>query len=324
MPLITLTGCKQRPYTKTVVGVQKNISGMVNLKKRAPRILAIYKKSLVQIYVRERKNARIRKLLEGGGPIAARLHRSHQDHIESIEEAKKAFAQLGAQAVFRYRSNVSNVGEFDLVVTLGGDGTLLWASHIVGSDVPVVAINTSPHDSVGHFCAGVKGDIVDVLDDAISGRLKETRLSRMRVDMDGDMVSNRVLNDALFCHKCPAATTRYIVRFAGRTEEHKSSGIWVGPAAGSTGAQRSAGGRILPKTSKRLQFVVREPCTADDNGALLRREFIAPGQTLYIISRIRAGHLYIDGPHLARGVGMGSELLMRASNEPLVLLGFTK
>jgi len=297
---------------------------MVKSKKRAPRILAIYKKSLVQIYVRDRKNARISKLLEEGGPIATRLYRSHRDHIGSIEEAKKAFKQLGARAEFRYRSNVNNVGEFDLVVTLGGDGTFLWASHIVGSDVPIVAINTSPNDSVGHFCAGVKGNLIRVLDDAIYGRLKETRLSRMRVDMDGEIVSNRVINDALFCHKCPAATTRYIIRFAGRTEDHKSSGIWVGPAAGSTGAQRSAGGRILPKTSKRLQFVVREPCDADNNGRVLQREFIAPRETLNIISRIRAGHLYIDGPHLARGVGMGSELSMRISDEPLVLLGFTK
>jgi NAD kinase len=213
MPMIALTVCKQRPYTNAVVRLQKKTSVTVKSKKRAPRILAIYKKSLFQIYVRERKNARIRKLLEEGGPIAARLHRSHQDHIGSIEEAKKAFSQLGAKAVFRYRSDVNNVGEFDLVVTLGGDGTLLWASHIVGSDVPVVAINTSPLDSVGHFCAGAKGNLVDVLDDAISGRLKETRLTRMRVDMDGEIVSNRVLNDALFCHKCPAATTRYIIRF---------------------------------------------------------------------------------------------------------------
>ncbi|MBN1656188.1 MAG: NAD(+)/NADH kinase [Deltaproteobacteria bacterium] len=286
-------------------------------------MLVIYKKSLVQIYIRERKNVRIRRLLEEGGPIAKRLHRAHKEHVDSLEEAKNALKTLGARAVFRYRSDLSNAGEFDLVVTLGGDGTLLWASHLVGSDVPIVAINTSPADSVGHFCAGTKDNLVEVLGDAISGKLKETRLFRMRVEVDGDVVTNRVLNDALFCHKCPAATTRYLIRVANRHEEHKSSGIWIGPAAGSTGAQRSAGGRILPKSSKRLQFVVRELCLPNNSGLQLRRGFIEPGQSFHIQSRIRAGHLYIDGPHLARGVGMGSELSMRSSDEPLVLLGFS-
>jgi len=63
-----------------------------------------------------------------------------------------------------------------------------------------------------------------------------TTLTRMRVERDGEVLHRRVLNDALFCHRSPAATTRYIISHEGREEHHKSSGVWVGPAAGSTAA----------------------------------------------------------------------------------------
>jgi acetyl-CoA acetyltransferase len=43
------------------------------------------------------------------------------------------------------------------------DGTLLWASHAVGPDVPVIAVNTAPRDSVGFFCAGTRDALGDVL-----------------------------------------------------------------------------------------------------------------------------------------------------------------
>jgi hypothetical protein len=78
----------------------------------------------------------------------------------------------------------------------------------------------------------------------------------MCVTTNGRPVARRILNDALFCHASPAATSRYIVELGGVVEEHKSSGFWIGPAAGSTAAQRSAGGKIMPLTAQELQLVV--------------------------------------------------------------------
>jgi NAD+ kinase len=288
----------------------------------APRVLVIYKKSAYQIYVRERKNPRIQRLIKAGDQAMVHLLRAHQDHAASVKEARHALTRLGAKAVFRYRSDLNDAGDADLVVSLGGDGTLLWTSHIAGPNCPVVAINTAPSDSVGFYCAGNKYDLDGVLADALSGRLKETRLARMRVELDGELVSARVLNDALYTHQDPAATSRYLIRFRGQEEEHKSSGVWVGPAAGSTAAIHSAGGRVLPVTSRRLQFVVREPFCRDKHALALTRGLIEPGEALSLRSRNRRSRVYIDGSHLSRDVGIGSEIRMRLSDEPLVLLGF--
>src|SRR5205814_3511997 len=104
------------------------------------------------------------------------------------------------------------------------------------------------------FCAARKGTIHTTLHAALAGKLRRVSLARMRVDLNGVCIHRRVLNEALFCHASPAATSRYILRVTSpdgtsEEEEQKSSGMWIGPAAGSTAAQRSAGGRVLPLAS---------------------------------------------------------------------------
>jgi NAD+ kinase len=235
------------------------VSRPVTSTRSRRRVLVIYKKSMYQVHVIERKNRRLAELVAKRDRSVRRLLQAHREHLAGIELARKTLAQLGAQAVFRYRREAGTAEAFDLVVTLGGDGTLLWASHIVGADVPMIAINTAPKDSVGHFCAATRSEIPSALEAALNGSMRSGKLTRMKVTADGETVTSRVLNDVLFCHASPAATARYWLKANGTAETHKSSGVWAGPAAGSTAAQRSAGGRVLPPASKRLQYIVREP-----------------------------------------------------------------
>lgn len=289
-----------------------------------PRVLVIYKKSAYQIYVRERKNDRIKELVERQDRAVKNILAADREHVETLEEMREALRELGVKGVFRYRSDEGLVEGFDLVVTVGGDGTLLWASHRVPPSIPVLAVNSAPDHSVGHFCGGRKGAVREILAAALAGELRATSLTRMQVRRDGEVLHKRVLNDALFCHRSPAATTRYILRHAGAEEHHKSSGVWIGPAAGSTAAQRSAGGRVLPPSSRRLQFVVREPYVPPEGHYQLTRGLVAPGEELVITSQIREGVAFLDGPHVAHEVPIGSTLSLSRSDEPLTLLAFPR
>jgi NAD+ kinase len=284
-------------------------------------VLVIYKKSTYQLMVSERKNPRARALLARNDRSVARMLASHQDHVQTIEAARTALETLGTDATFRYRADEGSTEAFDLVVTLGGDGTLLRASHLVAKR-PMLAINTAPRDSVGYFCAGTRDDLADVLAAALAGKLPETRLTRMQIELDGEVVSRRVLNDMLFCHECPAATTRYLIQHGKVEEEHKSSGLWVGPAAGSTAAQRSAGGRVLPPTSEQLQYVVREPYMPNGTRYQLIKGLIDRGDKLRITSKVHGAGLYVDGPHTRHKVALGSEIVLSRSPESLTVLGF--
>ncbi|MFK7985398.1 MAG: NAD(+)/NADH kinase [Sandaracinaceae bacterium] len=291
---------------------------------KRPRVLVIYKKSAYQIYVRERKNQHIQKLVEEGDPTVRNILAADAAHVETIDEVKRAGKALGVRMSLRYRSDEVHVEDYELIVTVGGDGTLLWASHRVPPGLPVLAINSAPHHSVGHFCGGRKGEVQANIAAALAGELEATRLTRMQVRIDGEVVHRRVLNDALFCHKSPAATTRYLMNVNGEEEAQKSSGIWIGPSAGSTAAQRSAGGRILPPGSRKIQFVVREPYNPPEGPYRFRRGTLAPGEVLRLASQVREGRVFLDGPHVVHEVSVGSLLEMERSEESLTLLAFPR
>ncbi|MFT5355752.1 MAG: NAD+ kinase [Polyangiales bacterium] len=282
------------------------------------RVLVIYKKTTLQRY--GENDPTIKDLLARQDPSVAILMEAHEAHLSSLSRAKEALRALGVKATFRHRHDGGSEA-WDLVVTLGGDGTLLWASHQVDDQTPMVAINSAPTSSVGYFCAGDGDDVAAILESALSGKLRGTKLTRMRVEVDGEEHSGRVLNDILFCHRVPAATTRYIIHHGDDQESHTSSGVWAGPAAGSTAAQRSAGGKILPIGSRKIQWVVREPYRPDDMPLALSRGLVAPGEDLILKSKTRNGRMYMDGAQRVVDVDIGQEIRLSRSSESLTLLG---
>jgi NAD+ kinase len=287
----------------------------------APMRVALVVKRTSWERARDEPDDRLHMLLERGDPTVAHVRASHHEHSETVQEVKTALAELGAEVTrIRNRREGFDESEFDLVVTVGGDGTLLHASHFVGN-TPVLGVNSAPLTSVGFFCGARRGEVGPAMAAALSGKMRRVTLTRMQVVLEGEVISRRVLNDALFCHQSPAATARYIVEHAGEIEEQKSSGFWIGPAAGSTAAQRSAGGRVLRLASAELQLVVREPYTPQGRGYALARVIVKPGEELLVRSKSRRMRLYIDGPDEMVRVGLGDVLRFTQSPEPLTLLG---
>ena len=318
---------------------------------RAPRVCVVLKRSSWRKWVEQEADPRVVALLEAGDETVRRMRPGHIDHIETIEEVRTALADLGAEVAWHERPHHFRIeGRCDLVVIVGGDGTLLAASHGVGPRVPLLGVNCAPDHSVGFFCAARKGHVREALAAALGGTLDRIELARMRVELNGRSLHERVLNEALYCHASPAATSRYILRIlsgggaasrvlgesAGddaersdrsRTvaeEEQKSSGLWVGPAAGSTAAQKSAGGRVLPLDSSDLQYVVREPYRAYGESPKMTLGLVGEAETLLLKSRMRQARLFLDGDHLVHDVTIGDVVQMQRSKEPLVVLGLKR
>ena len=310
---------------------------------RAPRVLVVLKRSSWRKWVEEDTDANIVALLDAGDETVRRMLPGHIDHTETIEEVRHALADLGAEVVWHDRPHHFRVDvPCDLVVTVGGDGTLLGASHGIGPRIPLLGVNSAPAHSIGFFCAARKGRVHEALAAALDGTLERVELTRMRVELNGKLLHDRVLNEALFCHSSPAATSRYILRLMGghdgergeggvgphasepralAEEEHKSSGLWIGPAAGSTAAQRSAGGVVLPLDSRDLQYVAREPYRPHGEPLKLTMGLATGEQSLDVKSRMRQGRVFLDGDHLVHDVTIGDVVTMRRSSEPLIVLG---
>lgn len=292
-------------------------------KPSGPRVVLVLKRSAWRTYFEQRKDPRLKKLVAENDPAALRLRASHEAHERTVREVRRALSAVGADIVFS-----GHVGEpfssagADLVVTVGGDGTLLSASHSV-IDVPILGINSAPSHSVGFFCGAESGQVAQAIHAATLGRLKRTLLTRMQVSVNGKVVAARVLNDALFCHVSPAATSRYLIRIGELSEHQKSSGFWIGPAAGSTAAQRSAGGRVLPLASKKLQLVVREPYTPHGERYGIRRALIPPGDTVVAQSLIQDAKLFFDGPDRQVDIGFGDIIEFTQASQSLAVLGIS-
>lgn len=288
-----------------------------------PRVIVVAKRSALARLERGEGDVRARTLLRGRHEAVSKWKPAHVEHEKTLQAVNEALGALGAEALFLHGPHAEfDPSGSDLVITVGGDGTLLAASHSV-RDVPILGINSAPGYSVGFFCAATRHDLVPMIRAALAGRLRAAPLHRMAVYINDQLRSERVLNEALFCHSEPAATSDYILRVGRSREEQKSSGVWIGPAAGSTAAIHSAGGKILPLTSKKLQFVVREPYLGGGRSYSTLSQIVAEGSKVSIVSKMQSARVFLDGPYRALSVRLGDRLRFETSRQPLLVLGLS-
>ena len=206
----------------------------------------------------------------------------------------------------------------DLVITIGGDGTALGTSHYITAGT-MLGVNSAPGDSVGHFCHTHRRNFAERFAHILSDRWKPTLLARLAVTLDDKPLPELALNDVLIAHDCPAATTRYIITNGGQSEEQRSSGIWIATAAGSTAGIKSAGGKVMPLGSQRLQYLVRELYREPQRSYTLTHGFLHPTDELVVASKMQTAHLYLDGARTAYAFPFGSRAKLKRADCQLKL-----
>ena len=284
-----------------------------------PRIVLVLKQTVVS------RGGAIARLARRGDPTARRLPAAHREHRRTVDEVRRSLRARGLgwnevpghPLTSRARRLLARA---DLVVTIGGDGTLLAASHHV-TEGAVLAVNSAPGDSIGHFCAARRTTFAGRLRAILGGRLRPSELARLALRVDGRLLPEPALNDVLVAHAVPAATTRYRLAIGRRTEEQRSSGLWISTAAGSTAGIRSAGGRVMPRGSRRLQFRVRELLREPGRRYALVHGFVEPGASLALSSKMPEGRLWIDGARTGYRFPFGARLVADASAPPLRIFG---
>jgi NAD+ kinase len=289
-----------------------------------PRVVVVAKRTAYRRFVEEERDPRAKALLRKRDPAVANWLEAHREHVRTVETVLRELERSGAQVMLVERAHAAfDPTDATLVVAVGGDGTLLAASHSIVR-APILGVNSAPGHSVGFFCSAQRASFRDMLERALAGKLPSVKLTRMAVAVNGRLRTKHVLNEALFCHSSPAATSRYLLTHGKRTEEQRSSGIWIGPAAGSTAAQRSAGGRLLSLESRALQLVVREPYTPSGKSYELTKLTIADGSAVHVESKMDDSALFFDGPYRHVPVRLGDKVSFFASDEPLSVLGLKR
>lgn len=204
-----------------------------------------------------------------------------------------------------------------LVVTVGGDGTLLYTSQWVTGGT-ILGVNSAPRSSIGHLALARREDFSPLLERIAGGTLQPIPVTRLAVELDGESLGP-ALNDVLLTHASPAATSRYRLTLESLSEEHRSSGLWIATATGSTAGIRSAGGRRMPLRSRRLQFRARELYREGSSPARLASGFLSPDEELAVESAMEQGNLFLDGARRSVRFPFGARAVFRVAPEPLLL-----
>jgi len=228
------------------------------------------------------------------------------------------------------RNNFSQpIRDVDLVITVGGDGTLLRASHFLDSPVPILGVNSDPtcpkevdeltdefdaRRSTGYLCAATAGNFEQILDATLDGSRRPSELSRISMKLNGIQLPTYALNDILVSHPCPASVSRFSFRKRSNTGESsrlincRSSGLRVSTAAGSTAAMLSAGGFVMPLSSRELQYMIREPISPTDADKPLLHGLVKQEQHMLVVWYNQEGAVYFDGSHVVHSIQHGDTL----------------
>lgn len=245
------------------------------------------------------QGGRAATLAKQGDATAKRLLHADAEHNRTVEEVRRslrrrkiAFTESPlAELDARLKGQLAIA---DFVVSIGGDGTALGSSHYI-RDGAMIGVNSAPGDSIGHFCGVNRKNFAARLDAILGDESKPVELARLQIALDGKVLPELALNDALIVHHCAASTTRYLIGIGKQEEEQRSSGIWISTAAGSTAGIGSAGGRKMPLRSRRIQYLVRELYREPNRTYQFTRGFVEPGESITIASKMAQGELYIDG-----------------------------
>lgn len=248
------------------------------------------------------------------GGRESRLKTGHSLHLKTLEELYELLKSLEISFSTKSSEQIGAIKDVDLVITVGGDGTVLVASHFVDKQ-PILGIKSFGRQSVGHFCAATRETMRSYLKDIIKGRHKPIPLHRLHVIINGHSIKEPALNDVLFAHSMPASMSKYTIKIGNKSEEQKSSGIWVSSAAGSTAAIWAAGGKTLPLKSSHFEYMVREPFMPSKRYSLLKG-ILGPKSMVEIISRSSQGTVCIDGPVIQYPAPSGTKILVKSASKP--------
>lgn len=233
-------------------------------------------------------------------------------NARSLEAARSVAAHLGdlgyvsvlaeddAQASGLPLAGVphAHIGEPELAIALGGDGTILKAVHVLGaSDTPILGVNLG---RLG-FLSGAQGDsLLAAVDSALAGdaRIERRQTLEVAVVAGGrDAGEYRALNE-VFVGRGAMSRGVELELTVNDVELHRfvCDGLVIATPTGSTAYALSAGGPVLSPDVRGLLFVPVAPHAVN-----VRPVVFGPGDRITVScpNPARADAcVSVDGDHL--------------------------
>jgi len=199
----------------------------------------------------------------------------------------------------------------DLVVALGGDGTILRAVHeFSNSEIPVLGIKFG---RLGFLSGAPAEELIDAVEAALQGKVAVEKRALLQVNAwsnDTHLGTHYALNEALLSRH----TDSHIVSSRLKINDHtvyqlRGDGIIVSTATGSTAYALSAGGPILSPESRAMALVPLASHTLINRAIVTAPKDVVrielpdsdyAGVTLSIDGSVVVDNVYLDrsNPHI--------------------------
>lgn len=213
-----------------------------------------------------------------------------------------------------------DMSAFDMVVSLGGDGTILRAARLVGkSRVPILGINFG---HLGFLVNSSKDGVVPIVAAALAGDVTREERASLHVDLisEGNVVASRfALNEFSVTRGALGRIIDFGLEISGNhIVDMRGDGLVVSSATGSTAYALSAGGPLVAPDFKGLILVPLAP------HSLLSRAIVTdPSDIVEIdLSRnpeSREASYFVDGEFISLDEPI-DRVLVRKSHNPTILL----
>ncbi len=177
-------------------------------------------------------------------------------------------------ALGRDEAAFSPAAAYDLVVVLGGDGTLLSVARALEPGIPILGVNLG---NLGFLTEIGRAELYPALVHVLAGRFHTEARSLFDVERRGDSRATerfRVLNDAVITKSALSRIIDLTMEVDGHLiARYRSDGLIISTPTGSTAYNLSAGGPIV---NPLLPVAVLTPICPH---ALSLRPIVVPGSS---------------------------------------------
>lgn len=202
----------------------------------------------------------------------------------------------------------------DLMIVVGGDGTLLRASRVVlADDLPVLGINLG---RLGFMVDIAPKAAVETLQEILQGRYREEHRFVLQASLD-DVDLGVAINDVVIRHPEPVSMLEYVTYADGRLiSHHRADGLIITTPTGSTAYALSANGPMLHPATQALGLVPICPHTLSDRPLVLPADSVIEFR---LVAPSDQAIITLDGTDKIN-LGLGARLGVSRAEKPLRLI----
>ncbi len=164
------------------------------------------------------------------------------------------------------------VGQLDMLIVLGGDGTMLRAGRVAaGYGIPIIGVNMG---RLGFLAEVLPDQWQEAVDEILRGNFWQEERLMLEATMfrNGGLLVGRyrALNDVVISRGSLARLVRINAMVdGGHLTMYKADGVIVATPTGSTGYALAVGGPILPPELKNILLIAIAPHLCLDRSVIL-------------------------------------------------------